>query len=199
MQGTHVTYDTSCYRMKGFLSFFFVFQASQWQIVSFFPHCFLSCRGRSTAPFNSLEWINFLKSAWRLLEDKQTLCMWLLHEWAVKEESTTTTWPLRDTALLLQEAQARSGCSRSSEISWWKPWHIPSHLSHCSTLAPVSCLFARVFPRKAAKIWKPPLPMDAFSFISSDRYVQSPFSTCVTATRAVGAPWLQSWTQSGLK
>lgn len=58
----------------------------------------------------------------------------------------------------------------------------------CSSLLPL-CLTVSKESRKDQKTsCARGVLMDAFSYISSDGYVQSPLSTCVTTTRAVGAP-----------
>lgn len=99
------------------------------------------------------------------------------------QEPTILWWPLRDTALLLwikQQAQARSGCSSSSERSWWKPWHIPSHLSQCYTslLVQSPTSLHGAFQGKMNNLktsFAHGVLVDTFSCISSDGYVQSPF------------------------
>lgn len=100
---------------------------------------------------------------------------------------------LRDTALLLwirQQAQARSSCSRLRNVlveTLAQP-QPPLSMLHIP-LGPTSLLDSFQGKLKRSENLICQWGFNGHIFLqSSDGYVQSPFSTCVTTTRAVGAP-----------
>lgn len=148
MQGTHVTYDTSCHRMKGFLSFFlnfFLFRLPSGKLFLSFPIVFypaeVGAQPHSTV-WTGLIFKECLEATWGQANTLHVAVARVSsqrgkHSHNLASQGHCTVLWIR------QQAQARSGCSRSSEISWWKPWPIPSHLSQCynscSSLLPL-CL-----------------------------------------------------------
>lgn len=194
---------------KAFL-FFFFFSLQSGKLFLSFPIVSLSCRGRSTAPFNSLDWINFfeecLEATWGQANTLHVAVAWVSspreNTWVnhnVASQGHCTAFV--DTAAgsgkvrLQLEGQKYLGGNLGTSPATSLNVTCPS----CSTLLPLCLTVSKESWKDVKTSFARGVLMGTFSYISSDGYVQSPFSTCVTTTRAVGAPWLQSWTQAGLK